>query len=421
MKTLVLAALISTLAMCSGLRAQSSSPARDEFPLFVKVRLDSSVKFSSLKAGESVEGNLTGDVYSPENRVFAAGSHVRLTVSRVERKRKIPSERWPWIAKLFLPHHENFPVFNEAAISMPDGTKSAIQASVLSSNRMKEVRAPLTHHRGKKSANPASIAASPAEAGSEKDASSSRGPVLYLEAHQTGAYQTNVEPIENPSWVHSSLSSSSAVPAGTACRVLLLEDISASKSHIGDEIHARLLEPIFSDSQIALPAGSLFQGRVLKAKRPRAPSRAGSLTLAFESVRLPDGQRIAVSASLASVGMTAGSPVKMDREGSLHGSRPGAMWMLINTGVTAGIAKEVDDGTQLVVEAIISTATDASTAGTARIAGAIVSAAFMLTRKGHDVVLPNHTEMALTLNRPLTFSAQMAKIPPSEGQTKPSN
>lgn len=416
MKTLTLATLIYTLALCPALRAQSSSRTGDEFPLFVKVQLGSSVKLSSLKAGESVDGNLTGDVYSLENRVFAAGSHIRLTVSRVERKRKIPSERWPWIAKIFLPRHENFPVFNEVAISMPDGTKSAIQASLLSSNPMKEVGVPLSRDRRRKSVNPGSIIVSPAQTGSEKDASASHGPVLYLEARRA-----SVEPVENPGWVHSSVSSSSVLPAGTVCRVLLLEDISASKSHRGDEIHARLLEPIWSDSQIAIPAGSLFEGRVMKATRPRAPSRAGSLTFAFESVRLPEGQRIAVSASLASVSMSIGSPVRMDREGSLHGSRPGALWMLINSGVTAGIAKEVDDGTQLIVEAIISTATDASTAGTARIAGSIVSAAFMLTRKGHDVALPNHTEMVITLDRPLTFSAQMATIPSSQGQTRPSN
>jgi len=119
--------------------------------------------------------------------------------------------------------------------------------------------------------------------------------------------------------------------------------------------------------------------------------------------------------------VNAGSPLKMDREGRLHGSRPGAMWMLINGGVAGGIAKEVDDGTQLLVEAIISTATDASTAGTARIAGTIVSAAFMLTRKGHDVVLPNNTEMTVTLNRPLTLSAQVAKAPLPKDQASPSN
>ena len=416
MKTLTLAALISTLALCSALRAQSASPTRNEFPLFVRVQLDSSVKLSSLKAGESVEGSLTRDVYSPENRVFAADSHIRLTVSRVERKRKTPSERLPWIAKIFLPHHENSPVFGDAAIFMPDGTKSAIRASLLSSSRMKEVRVPPSRDGGKKSATLASIEASLAGTGSENDASAPHGPVLYLEAHRT-----NVEPIENPGWVHSSLSRSSVLPPGTVCRVLLLEDISASKSHAGDEIHARLLEPILSDSQIVIPAGSMFEGRVMKATRPRAPSRAGSLTIAFESVQLTEGQRIPVSASLASVGVTASSPVKIDREGRLHGSRPGAIWMLINGGVTAGIAKEVDDGTQLIVEALISTATDASTAGTARLAGTIVSGVFMLTRKGHDVVLPNHTEMALTLNRPFTFSPQTARALSVTGQTGPAN
>jgi hypothetical protein len=200
-----------------------------------------------------------------------------------------------------------------------------------------------------------------------------------------------------------------------------LDDISASKSHVGDEIHARLLEPILSDSQIVIPAGSVFEGRVTKATRPRIPSRAGSLTITFDSVRLPEGHRIPVSASLASVDVNAGSPLKMDREGRLHGSRPGAIWFLINGGVAGGIAKEVDDGAQLIVEAIISTATDASTAGTARIAGTIVSVAFMLTRKGHDVVLPNHTEMAITLNRPLTFSAPTARALSVTGQAGPGN
>jgi hypothetical protein len=83
--------------------------------------------------------------------------------------------------------------------------------------------------------------------------------------------------------------------------------------------------------------------------------------------------------------------------------------------MTAGIAKEIDDGTQLILEAILSGATDASTAGTARIAGSIVSGIFMLTRHGRDVVLPNLTEMSITLNRPLTlFSSQSAPVPTAE-------
>lgn len=416
MKTVILTALISTLGLCTALRAQSSSPTRNQFPLFLKVQLDSSVKLSSLKAGESVEGNLTRDVYSPEDKLFASGSSIRLTVSRLERRRKTPSQKWPWIAQIFLPHHENFPVFSDVAISMPDGTKSAIQASLLSSNRMKEVRVPPSHSVGKKSESAASIDANPTQMGSQKSAPASHGLVLYLEAQRR-----RVEPLEGSGWAQSGWFGSSILPAGTVCRVLLMEDISASKSHIGDQIHASLLEPISLDSHIAIPAGSVFEGRVIKATRPRIPSRAGSLAIAFESVRLPEGLRVPVSASLTSVDTSAGSPVKMDREGRLHGSRPGVLWTLINAGAAGGIAKEVDDGTQLIVEALISTATDASTAGTARIAGSIVSGVFMLTRKGHDVVLPNHTEMAITLNRPVTFSSDIAELSSSEGQAKSGN
>jgi hypothetical protein len=406
MRTFTLAVLVSTLALCSALSAQSSSPTRGEFPLFVKVQLDGSVKLSSLKVGETVEGNLTRDVYSSDNRVFAAGSHIQLTVSGVERKRKTANERWPWVARVFLPHHENSPLFDDAAISMPDGTKSAIKASLLSSNRVKVIRVPTFRDGGKDPEASASIEGSPAETGSQKDVSVSHRPLLYLEAHQT-----SIDPIENIGSAHSSLSASSVLPAGTVCRLLLLENISASKSHAGDEIHARLLEPVLSESKVVVPAGSMFEGRVMKATRPRAPSRAGSLTIAFESIQLPEGRRIPVSVSLASVAVNASSPVKIDREGRLQGSRPGVMWMLINGGAAAGIAKVADDGTQLIVEALISTATDASTAGTARLAASIVSAVFMLTRKGHDVVLPNHTEITITFNRALMLSAQIAKMP----------
>jgi hypothetical protein len=121
---------------------------------------------------------------------------------------------------------------------------------------------------------------------------------------------------------------------------------------------------------------------------------------------------VEVSASVAALEVSSSSPTKLDREGRLHGSRPGAIWYVVNGGVSAGLAKVTDDSLQVVVEAIVSTATDASTAGTARIAAAAVSAAFMLTRKGQDVVLPKDTEMSIVLNRPLTLSAQIASSAP---------
>jgi hypothetical protein len=76
--------------------------------------------------------------------------------------------------------------------------------------------------------------------------------------------------------------------------------------------------------------------------------------------------------------------------------------MAINIGVTAGLAKEVDDGTQLIVEALVSAATDASTAGTARIVSSCISGIYMVSRRGRDVVLPRFTEMDISLDRPLS-------------------
>jgi hypothetical protein len=85
--------------------------------------------------------------------------------------------------------------------------------------------------------------------------------------------------------------------------------------------------------------------------------------------------------------------------------------MLLNAGITAGIAKEADDATQLLVEALISTATDASTAGTAKIVGLCASGVFMLTRHGRDVVLPRFTEMDITFDRPVSLPGSQLAAP----------
>jgi hypothetical protein len=111
-----------------------------------------------------------------------------------------------------------------------------------------------------------------------------------------------------------------------------------------------------------------------------------------------------MAASLAGAELDRGSHTKIDAEGQLRGERPGKAWMAINIGVTAGLAKEVDDGTQLLVEALISTATDASTAGTARIVSSCISGIYMVTRHGRDVVLPRFTEMDIALDRPLSLT-----------------
>jgi len=153
-----------------------------------------------------------------------------------------------------------------------------------------------------------------------------------------------------------------------------------------------------------LPAGTVFTGKVLKKTPPRWLSRAGSLYLGFTGLTLPEGRTMPIAASLAGAELDAASHTRMDAEGRLHGQKPGTAWLAINFGVSAGIAKAADDGLQLIVEALVSTATDVSTAGTGRIVAGAASGLFMLTRRGRDVVLPRFTEMQISLDRPLSLS-----------------
>jgi hypothetical protein len=351
-----------------GLALQSS--------VYVKVRLDKTVKVSALKPGNVVEGKLAQDVYSGDRELFAASSRVRLTVDKLERRRRVPNDHWPLLVTVFTPRHENYPTFRSATISLPDGKEFALHVSLISINREKEIRAQVK---------------------TKSVGSGNSGPIVTLEA----ANPTEMLGATGGSSSGIALAGPVTLAAGTAAKIILLGGVSASKSRPGDLFQARLVEPVLLDSKVVLPEGTLLKGKVVKSTPPRVLSRSGSLLLAFTDLTLQGGMDVPASASVTAAEIDQRSHTKIDPEGMLHGERPGKAWMLINAGATAGIAKEADDATQLLVEALVSTATDASTAGTAKIVGACASAVFMLTRHGRDVVLPRFTEMNITFDRPV--------------------
>jgi len=365
----------------------------DSAGLYVKVRLDHPIKTSKLKAGDVIEGRLTRDVYAADHEVFAAGERARISVDHMEKRRKIRNDHWPWVIKAFSPRNELFPVFKTAIVSGASGENS-LRVSLISFSQIRNVLAP---RRKSNETVMKGVGENVAQAGK-----SNATPTMVLEAYESGAPKSF--PSHEEAETSFDVASAKSIPAGTACRVLLLNEVSASKSKTGSAFQARLLEPVLVNDRVVIPAGSMFEGRVLKRTPPRWGSRAGSLLLAFTDLTLPGGNRLPVTASLTGAELDQRSHTKIDAEGKLHGEHPGKAWMAINIGVTAGIAKEVDDGTQLIIEAIVSTATDASTAGTARIAATAISAIFVVTRHGRDVILPRFTELQIALDRPLTIT-----------------
>ena len=386
------------LLSCACSAVQGSTPGTDTTEseqhinvsgLYLKVRLDSPLKLSKLKPGEQVSGKLFQDVYSGPAEVFPALSVLHLTVDRLDRRRRPPNDHWPWVIKAFSPRHEQWPVFHVASVTTPDGGQFPLEVSVVSVNKEVEVEP-----KPKKSSNPVKR---------ETDASHrirrELGPLITLIASTQRAANTSVNPTALPESV--------TIPAGTEARVILLRDVSASKNHANDSVHARLVEPVFRDTRILLPEGALFEGTVLKSQAPRTISRSGSIVLAFTTMTVPGGKASPIAASVAGAQISQRSHTVIDPEGGMHGDRPGKAWMLVNIGITAGIAKEVDDGTQLIIEALLATATDASTAGTARIVSTCASGIFLLTRHGRDVVLPKYTQMKIVFNRPVELSNQI--------------
>ena len=378
--------------------------------LYLELQLAQSLKISKLQTGDVLEGKLSHDVYRGDQQVFPAGSPVRLTVGKLERRKREPNDHWPGVIQLFSPRHENYPTFESASVLTSGGTQVLLRVSLISMSRKVEVPA------GAKSKKPAQPSASPvikpgaasagaatvpaqngAEPGSPAPAKQRANQTMILEAVDPAGLPRSDVPVPTLPLGPVTL------PTGTQAQVVLLSSLSAGKSRPGDSFLARLVEPVRLSSRVVLPEGCLFEGKVVKATPPRWLSRPGSLYLTFSGLALPGGRSGPVMATITGAEVDARSNTRLDSEGELRGGPPGKAWVLINLGATAGVAKVADDTTQLIIEAVVSTATDASTAGVAKIVAACASGIYMLTRHGRDVVLPRFTEMDITFNRPLSI------------------
>jgi len=387
--------------------------------VYVKVQLPNTVKVSHLKTGDVIEGMLAQDVYSGNRELFPAGCAVHLRVDKLGRRRRMPNDYWPWVIKAFTPRHESYPTFQSAIVTLPDGRQVPLRVSLIFINREIEIQAraktkknaaanAMTHSADVSAGtSPESPHAKSNDATAPGSAKKSLGAVITLEASNpaessTASTATLAATLQEGSGI--ALPTPVTLAAGTQAQIILLGGVSASKSRPGDSVQARLVEPVRVDSKVVLPEGTLLRGRVVSRTPPRRLSRAGSMLLVFTDMTLPGKAEIPMAASVTAAELDQRSHTKIDREGKMHGDRPGRAWMAINIGVTAGIAKEADDTIQIIIEAFVSTATDASTAGVGKIVATCASGLFMLTRHGRDVVLPRFTEMNIMLDRPLSVA-----------------
>jgi hypothetical protein len=179
------------------------------------------------------------------------------------------------------------------------------------------------------------------------------------------------------------------VPAGTEIQAKLEQALSSKTSRQGDQFTALLLQPVNgTNGRMAIPAGTrvrgevsgVEQGKVLASVRGKA-----RLNLRFTDIAMPNGNYVPIEATLVSVGKAGASA---NEEGQVQDKTQGKE-----------VAKDVGIGAGLgtVAGLIFGSALKGLAIG------AIAGGGYVLATQGHDVTIPQDSNIVLRTDRAISL------------------
>jgi hypothetical protein len=181
------------------------------------------------------------------------------------------------------------------------------------------------------------------------------------------------------------------LPSGTDIFANLDSALSTKTSQPGDHFSATISQPVRDENdQIVIPAGAHLNGQVTESEEGRnlpTVRGRGKLNMRFESITLPDGLNLPISATLLSVNESGGNG-SVNSEGEVQ-SGTKASTAAKGVGVGAGI------GT------IAGLILGGPFKGLA--IGAIAGGGYILATKGKDVELPQNTGLKIRLDQPVSL------------------
>jgi hypothetical protein len=180
------------------------------------------------------------------------------------------------------------------------------------------------------------------------------------------------------------------IPEGTEFKLQLHSTINSKTSKPGDRVLSTLIDPVAVEDRDALPKGARIDGHVGEVKPAGHRGKGGYLTVVFDTVELPNGEKVAVLGSLTEVFSSAGggNPY-VGPEGELKGR---------------GASRKVQAG-------IIGGSTAAGAAGglaSGIAAGAAGAAAAILLPRGKQAALAAGSLVGMRLDRDVTFTLPSA-------------
>jgi hypothetical protein len=182
------------------------------------------------------------------------------------------------------------------------------------------------------------------------------------------------------------------VPAETEVKVQMLSGLHTRINRVNDPITAKLLEPVYVNGRVALPPGTLLDGRVTMIRPSGHLRRSAELGLRFDRVLLPDGEEKPITGVLAQTDLSKSLHLRLDAEGHLTGNRD-LSWKSIFGGFAAF-------GTFGAIKAAALTGSAATWALPA--GGAALIGYEIFWSRGREVNLPPETHCRVRLNYPLT-------------------
>ncbi|MGD1155565.1 MAG: hypothetical protein ABSA41_07020 [Terriglobia bacterium] len=182
------------------------------------------------------------------------------------------------------------------------------------------------------------------------------------------------------------------VPAETEVNVEVLSGIHTQINRVNDPVIAKVLAPVSVKGRIALPTGSLLDGRITMIRNSGHMHRPAELGLRFDRITLPDGQEKPIAAVLAALENPAALDFHLDAEGHLTGNRAISV-----KGVFGGFAALGTYGA-LKMAAVGSSGVSL----VLPLGGAALIGYEAFWRRGREVNVPPDTHCRLRLNYPLT-------------------
>lgn len=186
-------------------------------------------------------------------------------------------------------------------------------------------------------------------------------------------------------------------PAGLTLPVSLQTAISTQVAKNGDYIQGTINENVSLGGRGYIPAGTQVVGSVTDSVAGRRLSRSGELSIQFNSLRLPNGQQIPITAHLVG---DLGKYKDKGTGGNDVYRGEGMMGKVGQTAIRGGLGAGLGAGLGTAVGAIAGGGHGAGMGAWSGAAiGGGIGVADMLLRKGRDVIIPTGTNIQVQLDQ----------------------